>query len=419
MNKKKIGIGVAIAGIATVGALAFNMFGSSDEIKAENLMEGISAEEVQVVDNLESYNEEVSGFAVRLFKESADSDENTLISPVSVMAALSMTANGAKEDTLEQMENVLGMSKQELNLYMYSYLNSLPQGDKYKLKLANSIWFRDEMSVKKEFLQTNANYYGAEIYKADFNNRTCKDINMWVNQNTDGVIPNIVDKISDNAVMYIINTLAFEAEWDSVYKESDIETGVFTKEDGTKQSAEFMYDTLFGFVCDEKAKGFVKKYKDDKYAFVALLPNEGVTVSEYIKELEEDSIYNLLNNIQYDEVITAIPKFETEYDVDMVDCFKKMGMKDAFDDRNANFKDLGTCDGNLNIYISEIKHNTFISVGEMGTKAGAATVVETNNGGNISSPKWKICLDRPFVYMIVDMENNIPLFIGTMMDMEK
>ncbi len=96
-----------------------------------------------------------------------------------------------------------------------------------------------------------------------------------------------------------------------------------------------------------------------------------------------------------------------------------MGMKDAFDDRNANFKDLGTYGGKSNIYIKEIKHKTFISVGEKGTKAGAATVVKTNNGGNISSPKWEICLDRPFVYMIVDMENKIPLFIGTMMDMEK
>ena len=110
-------------------------------------------------------------------------------------------------------------------------------------------------------------------------------------------------------------------------------------------------------------------------------------------------------------------KFETEYDVQMGGKLAKMGMPDAFDEYNADFSKLGTSEGR-NIYIGSVTHKTFISVGEKGTKAGAATVVEMVDGSAIEDPSdiKTVNLDRPFVYMIVDCENNIPLFIGTMMN---
>ena len=413
---KKTRIHFAMISLLLVCTIAVNLTGCAMEIQAKNLMEDITPNNVNALDDLSSQNADVTDFAVRLFKASNESGKNTLISPLSVLYALAMTANGAEGETLAQMEEVLGMTVEELNLYLYSYMKNLPQGDKYKLSLANSIWFTEagHFTANQDFLQTNADYYGADIYKAPFNDRTCKDINNWVNQKTDGMVPKILEQIPPEAVMYLINTLTFEAEWMQIYRENEVASGKFTKEDGTEQDALFMHSSEDIYLEDENATGFMKYYKDGKYAFVAMLPKEGVSVSEYIASLNGESLHAMLANPRHTSVIAMIPKFEVEYDVEMSEILKTMGMPRAFDADKAEFEGLGTSTaGNINI--SSVIHKTFISVDERGTKAGAATAVEIGAGG---MPSMVIC-DRPFVYVLIDCENNIPFFIGTMMDVEK
>ncbi len=391
-------------------------------LHATNLMASITSNRVNVLDNLGSQNAAVTDFALRLFRASEKNSENTLISPLSVLCALSMTANGAEEETLREMEAVLGMTKEELNLYLYSYVKSLPQDEKYKLSLANSIWLTEDerFSVNRDFLQTVADYYGADIYKAPFNNQTLRDINNWVKQKTDKMIPKVLDEISPETVMCLINALAFDAEWSDMYCELQVQDGKFTREDGVKQDAEFMYSSESTYLEDDNATGFIKYYKRGKYAFVALLPKENVSVSEYIATLDGESLHKLLSNPQRAEVDAAIPKFECEYGVEMSNILKGMGMIDAFDANNADFDGLGNSE-NGNICIGQVIHKTYISVAEQGTKAGAATVVTIPPGAAPGEPEVpkQVYLDRPFVYMLIDCENNIPFFIGTMTDIEK
>ena len=409
---------LAIISLLLVCAMAVNLTGCTMKVQAKDLMEGITPNQVNALDDLSTQNADVTDFAIRLFKASEESGKNTLISPLSVLCALAMTANGAEGETREQMEAVLGMTTGELNLYLYSYMQNLPQGEKYKLSLANSIWFTEDefFTANQNFLQTNADYYGADIYKAPFDKQTLKDINNWVKQNTDGMIPEILDKIPEEAIMYLVNALAFEAEWMEIYEKQQVRDGKFTKEDGTKQDVEFMYGTEGTYLEDKNAIGFKKYYKGGKYAFVAMLPNEGVSVSEYIASLTGESLNALLSNPQYGTVHTSIPKFETEDTVEMAEILKGMGMTEAFDIYNADFEGLGTTTVG-NICISRVLHKTFISVGEKGTKAGASTVTEMVNGTAADPQKPKeVYLDRPFVYMLIDCENSIPFFIGTMMD---
>lgn len=402
----------AVAGLSSCSA----------KVSAEDLMERITPNEVDVTIDMNDVNPEVTDFAVRLFKAGAKDGENVLISPLSVLYALAMTANGAQEETLAQMEDVLGVSTGTLNEYLFEYMKNLPQGEDYALKPANSVWFTDDerFTVNDDFLQTIADYYKAEIYKAPFDNNTLRDINIWVNEKTDGMIPEILDEIPPEAVMYLVNALAFEAEWQEPYTEYQVREGEFTREDGTKQKAEFMYGTESAYLEDENATGFMKSYKDGKYAFVALLPKEGVSLTEYTDSLDGKALSDLLANPKAGTVYTSIPKFETEYSAEMSDTLKSMGMTDAFDSYAADFLKLGHSDGG-NIFINRVLHKTFISVGEKGTKAGAATAVEMNDESADVLPivPVEIYLDRPFVYMLVDCENNIPFFIGTMADMEK
>lgn len=417
---KKTKLSLVIISLVLLCAMAVNLTGCATTVHAEDLMEGVTPNSVTALNDLSSGSADVTDFAIRLFKQTNENGRNTLISPLSVLCALAMTANGAEGETREQMEAVLGMSVEELNLYLYSYINSLPQGEKYKLSVANSIWFTDDdrFTVNQDFLQTNADYYGADIYKTPFDKQTLKDINNWVKNETDNMIPKVLEDIPDAAIMYLINALAFEAEWTEIYEKNQVRDKTFTKEDGTKQDVELMYSTEGKYLEDENATGFIKYYKERKYAFVALLPNEGVTVSEYINSLDGESLAAMLANAESRTVETAIPKFESEYDTEMSSILEAMGMSNAFNVTFANFSGIGdSTEGG--IYISKVIHKTYIQVGEKGTKAGAVTAIEMNDGSAGPPDEVKqVYLDRPFVYMLIDCETNIPFFIGTMMGVE-
>ena len=417
---KKRRLGLAIISIMLLCAMAFNLVGCVTTVYAEDLMESVTPNTVAALDDLSGGSAGVTDFAIRLFKETNENGKNTLISPLSVLCALAMTANGAEGETREQMEAVLGMSVEELNLYLYSYINSLPQGEKYKLSVANSIWFKDDprFTVNQGLLQANADYYGAEIYKSPFNNQTLNDINNWVKNETHNMIPKIIDEIPEEALMYLINALAFEAEWTKIYEDDQVRDRTFTKEDGTEQDVELMYSTEGKYLEDRNATGFIKYYSGRKYAFVALLPNEGVTVSEYVSSLDGSSLAAMLANAESRTVETAIPKFESEYTVEMSEILEAMGMPSAFDDKRAEFDGIGEWSEGP-IYISEVLHKTYIQVGERGTKAGAVTSVRLDGATSADPSEIKrVYLDRPFVYMVIDCETNTPFFIGIVMDVQ-
>ncbi len=365
----------------------------------------------------------ITDFAVRLFQNCLEEEKNTLVSPVSVLTALAMTANGADGETLSQMEAVFGMPSKELNGYIRDYMAQLPEEDTYKLSLANSIWFIDDeqlFQVNPDFLQTNANYYGADVYKTPFDETTLKEINDWVNHETDEMIPTILDRIPEDAIMYLVNALAFDAKWQEPYEDYQVrENRIFTLEDGTETDVTMMNSEEYSYLEDELSTGFIKYYDDRAYAFVALLPNEGVSVSEYVASLTGQHLREMLTSAEGVTVFASMPKFESEYDVEMSDILKEMGMPNAFDYELAEFPHIGTVSDGLKIVISRVIHKTFISVTENGTRAGAATAVEMRTEGAMEIEECKeVTLDRPFVYMLIDCENDIPLFIGSTMTVE-
>ncbi len=348
-------------------------------------------------------------------------DKNVLLSPLSILFALAMSENGAKNSTLIEYELLLGIERWELSSFLKGY-NSYRQNktelDVYPLQLANSIWFRnsEDFTVDENFLQRNANVFNAQIYSSNFNEATVDDINKWVKENTDGMIPSIIDRLDERAVMCIINALTFEADWDEQYNEYQVREGSFYALDGTRQNAEFMYSDEYKYLCDDNSTGFIKYYEGQNYAFVALLPNENVKFTDYITSLTGKKVLDLLGNAQDTKVKTKLPKFEYSFETELSDQLKALGLKLPFDANNADFSGIGTYAGG-NIYISKILHKTHISVAEKGTRAGAVTA-EVLNGSAAPQKEFEVYLDKPFVYMILDCDNNIPIFMGAVTNFE-
>lgn len=358
-------------------------------------------------------NAEVTDFSIRLLRESMEDGKNTLISPMSVLAALSMTANGAEGETLAQMETVLGQSKDALNDW---YKNGTDKSSDY-LHLANAIFIKDDpaLTVSEDFLQTLEKWYETGIYVTSFNDSTLREINGFVEENTNGMVKDILDKIPDDAVMYLINALAFEARWANPYNEYQVSERIFTTEDGREQTVELMYSEEYDvYIEDDLFTGFLKDYEGGRYTFAALLPKEGVTVAEVADSLSGD-ITDKICSRWGGTVLTAMPKFETEFDTQMNEVLQAMGMTDAFDPYAADFSGLADYTGG-NIFLNRVIHKTFISVAEQGTRAGAATVIEAAAEAAAPEEVKEVILNRPFLYMIWDMEANTPLFMGTFMD---
>ena len=406
-------------GFMAVALLLFS--GCGLRIEAEDLMRGITPRPVTAV-ALEgsSFIDSAASFSVDLFRESFAEDENSLISPVSVLLALAMTANGAKNTTLSQMEAVLGggLEIQELNRYLYSFVNGLHSEKKSRLEIANSIWFREnDFTVNRDFLQTNADYFGADAYSAPFNDRTVRDINNWVKRNTDKMIDSIIDRIPPEAVMYLINTVLFDAEWARIYERSDIRSGQFTAFDGARQTVEFMNSNESRFIQDDNAVGFIKPYHGNHYSFAALLPDENVSIHDYVASLTGERLIRAVNNAQTASVWASLPKFEYDFELSMNDALKALGMVDAFCEEDADLTGIGRAGwGNGNLFINNVQHKTFISVNERGTRAGAVTSVEIN--GPTSVPEFVyVILDRPFLYAIIDNATGLPVFMGTVISM--
>lgn len=240
-------------------------------------------------------------------------------------------------------------------------------------------------------------------------------VNRWVEENTDGMIPEMLDEVSDTAVMYLLSAMAFDAEWEQKYFST--QPGVFTTESGEVREAEMLYGHEELYLEDDSATGFLKPYADTRYAFAVLLPNEGVELDEYIASLDGGALYDLLSSPQEVTVQTAIPKFETAYSAELSGVLAEMGMPDAFDPDRADFSRMGDTKTGM-LYISRVLHKTFLSVTPRGTRAGAASLMEMECGGIPPAPTKQVILDRPFVCMILDRQEGVPLFLGVLRDTE-
>ncbi len=350
-------------------------------------------------------------FGFEIFGYSLADGDNALVSPVSVMAALSMAADGANGETLAEMERVLGMTNEDLREYYGGYVH--PANSSEELRFANSLWLRNDGSfqVNKNFVERTLEAYGADIFSEPFDAETKDKINYWISENTDGEIENMLDEIPPEAVSYIVNTVLFEAEWARQYNESDVrENQTFTDANDETQTVTMLNSEESRFVRIGKTKGFVKNYKGGEYAFVGLLPDEGVNVAEAAASFSGEDFLNAVNNAEVKTVKVSIPKFSFDCKYELNETLKAMGMPTAFNSSNADFTNLGTSPMG-NIYIGRVLHNTFIRFDENGTKAGAATSIEFDAESGMMDMEY-LTFDRPFIYAIVDTSTGMPLFIG-------
>lgn len=359
-------------------------------------------------------------FAFRLYGESINgltAEQNALISPLSVQAALAMTYHGADGDTRQAIVEAIGLEGEEesvVHAYFQKLIRDLPQLDpSTKMNIANSIWYRDGFSVLPEFLKVNADYYQAEVKALDFDQPDAADpINQWVDQKTQGKITKIIENIKPEDLMLLVNAVYFKGGWEQKFDPEDTIKEPFYTLDGPID-VEFMKIThKYKGRSHAQFQAVELPYGNRKYSMMAILPNSESTISDLIELFQTPGAADeLLDTEQAGLVETQLylPKFKFSYSNKLNDEMTALGMGLAMNE-HADFSRISSDE---TIQISEIQHKSFIETNEEGTEAAAVTavIVGVTSAGPPSEP-FTLKLDRPFLFLIREMGSGLILFVG-------
>lgn len=360
-------------------------------------------------------------FAFELMKQVlAETDEsNVFISPLSVSIALGMTWNGAIGETKSEMENALkmsGMSEKEINEYYKLMQTTLPGIDPLtKLSIANSIWYRNTFNVKSDFLQTNKDYFNSEVTALDFNSPKAPGIiNKWCSDKTNGLIPEVIDNINGDAMMFLINAIYFKGMWAKKFDKKDTREGLFTNEQGEKVQVNFMNmtDTL-GYAEDEHAQYLEMPYGNKAFSMTVILPKDDVSTSKPFGKLTAEKFNEISEKMLTQEVAVSFPRFKVKNKFKLNDMLYRMGMQKAFS-QSAEFDGMSD---RKPLFIGFVQHDTYVEVTEEGTEAAAVTTVGMFTTSLPSHPYF--IANKPFAFVIKEKSTGIILFMGKMGNVEK
>ena len=379
---------------------------------------GQSLEEIRAavveVKSFETANTAITNFGVELLIRNVSSEENLLVSPLSVMTMLALVNNGAEGETKSQMEDAIGISGEKLNEYFEEYLTEIYDDRESAVNIANAVIYKENsLQLDEEFAEQMEEVYHARVSAESFDEATLEELNQWVYKQTNRRIPQILNQIEENEVIYLVNALSFDAKWGKKF--ITVKPSQFTTETGEVKTVNMMLGDAEYYIEEEGVSGFVKNYEDNRYTFVALLPEEGTSISEYMNSLSGEKITALLQGAREVRVDVTMPEYEYEYSIGLKETLSEIGMIDLFDEVKADLSKMGKgTDGNL--FLNRVIHKAYINVNTSGTKGGAATLGGGMSGGGTTQEVKFVKLDRPFVYLIMDQENEFPIFMGTVMD---
>jgi len=418
MKTKRIAMMLAL----TVAGAILNGCGGSAALNAENLMAGIRAEGVEAKTPDDTFISAQYDFALGLLRgEVARAPEsNIVIAPYSLSQTLAMAANGANGVTRTELEVVLGGSAETMNGCFSGLRLPTVNSAGGRLLSANSIWLRNDpsLTVSQDFLQTNADCYGADVYKTAFDDVTRDDMNNWIADKTDGKLADTLKSFDGDTELALLNVLTFESQWAEKYTEKQISEREFRSETRGKQTAEFMHSQEDVFLWSKDAIGFTKPYKElggRNYEFLAVKPMNG-TLAEYLAGVTAETFP------QPDEKACSyagLPKFGFTSESLLNDTLKEMGVQAAFSGETADFKSMATTDSG-NIYLGSVTQKVRIDVDDEGTKAEAVTIQfhAVSSADPVPEGQQQVILDRPFLFMIRDADTQVPLFAGVIQNVE-
>lgn len=395
--------------------------------------------EVETIDK--TYVTGLNTFAYGIFSE-LTGEENVFIAPYSISLALSMLYNGADKETRTEMAKLLGYDQlkdytEDYNELANRYMNAnskylrkaLQISDpKVEIKIANSIWLAENAifqdTIETALLAPVRNYYSSDIFQVDFaDDKTLDQVNQWVSDNTDAMIDPFLEKFQDKEALrlFLVNAIYFNGKWSNPFSPEDTHAQSFQGLTNVSSvDMMYMFDQEYRYLNVNGLRGVEIPYGNETLVMNLLIPEDtaDTTINQVytkLSEIEVDQYLQQLDEVAKTEIGTlAVPKFEMEYGtVSLNEALRELGMKQAFEEGNANFGLIGD-----DLFVSMVGHKAKIKVEEWGTKAAAATSVEINTTAAQVEEPLRFIVDVPFIFFIRDKQSDTILFMGEMNNMD-
>jgi serine protease inhibitor len=352
-------------------------------------------------------------FAFSLFKRlnAAQPGENVFVSPLSVSFALGMTMNGANGSTLDEMRSTLGFGAEELSAINAGYkgLLALEGGldASTTFEIANSVWHRNSLPVHQSFVEEMNQTFEADVRSAPFDASTVTQVNDWVNAKTHGKIPTIVEQISSDDVMFLINAIYFKGSWREQFDPARTQDGSFAAIGGAQQVKMMNRPEKTGKIgFGRTATATVGELSYGNGAFVMTIVIPDGDLNTFAATLDTTAWRSLAETLSEAEHQVALPKFKLEYKRELRSDLMALGMNVPFMAGGADFTRMSSVGRDL--YIAFVQHKTFVDVNEEGTEAAAVT----NVGVRVTSLPPCLCVNKPFIFAIRERFSGTILFIG-------
>ncbi len=345
----------------------------------------------------------------RLLMESfakAKKGENIVISPMSILMLLGIAADAVQGKTRDEILDVIG------NGMSYDDLLAVLKGIQLDSEKSGSLMSSNAVCVKESISGSISAGYPdrlKEVFagKLFTSSDIVRDVNAWVKEKTKGMIEDAADESMNHMLACLMNAIAFEAEWMEQYEDDDIHEGDFYNADGTVSEVQMLESSEDTYIENEFFTGFMKPYKDEKYAFMALLPKKKKSASFLLRAMKQIDFTKLLGEATYGTVYVTMPEFKYDFSEDLTGLCKEFGISTLFTPE-ADFSPMSS----EWLKVDSIIHKAHIEVDRKGTKAAAVTMAYVVAGCAPSMDFKSVCLDRPFVYAIMDTETGLPVFTG-------
>jgi len=306
-----------------------------------------------------------------------------------------------------------GMTTQEINAANQALQNSFQKVDpNIQVLVANSLWAQQGFSLKPEFLQTNQKYYNANLTELNFMNpQAISIINDWVSQKTQGKIDKILDKISPDGVLFLINAIYFKGNWKTPFDKSQTANKTFSLTDGSsKQHPMMSQKGIYGYYETDTFQAVSLPYgKKGDLAMYIFLPNSNSNLATFLQQLTPENWNEWMPEFTNINGTIEIPRFKIEYEVELQNTLTALGMAGIFDRSKADFSPMT----DNNVAVDSVKHKTFVEVSEEGTEAAAVTSIPGTRGSRLP---FQMNVNRPFFCAIQDNTTGTILFMGTIVD---
>ena len=352
-------------------------------------------------------------FGFHLYNQLVE-QENIMISPISIGLALAMTYNGADGETREEMARALQLESVDLaafNQKNQELLRLLSRSD-VTLSIANSLWLRQGIPLRGEFVAANREFYQAEVSELDFNDpASVQTINNWVAEQTNGLIKEIIEgPIDPLTLLFLINAIYFQGDWAQPFDEGLTRDDQFQTPGGSVETP-FMHKAgNYSYLATEDFQAIRLPYGEGSLAMYVFLPQD---LAAFHRQLTPENWQRWLSEFAISQGRLALPKFEFGYEAELNDALRALGMKTAFEPGQADFSQMIDAD----VSISKVKHKSFIKVNEQGAEAAAVTSVEVRVT-SVMPPQemFEMKVDRPFCFIIHDSQTDTILFLGSVVD---